>query len=664
MAKARAEILASLQSEDTATDALRALLRRHAATSDTFDFEEFFQALPARDHARFWEAVLGVCLSVLQRGAWMGADDGVANRTSASAESVAGVGQEEHEAALALLLGVVQMVRLFCGVAARAAPEPLVDTVIALHSILFYLPAGAGARLQLAAACMCADWWAKGRARREEVVTQTLPVLLVRALEEGGGQADVKRLLTVADCLSMLDFEDDSIDSLKDLLLRCVAHPVFLQAQEGRRFLAGLFALHAPFSRDLHAAVKTQLPAGNRRVLEAYGDVYFRAWQLLARVRGDADGEEEEGAEEAEAAAEAARGGSDASLAAALDDCLRDLVDHVIHARSHALLRSLLRVLSVTHAQRQKREVEALMHRLYSPALWPALSVANPLVRRNAVTLLAEVYPLRDPSAGVQAKEEQLTRLHDVMRSLLDDPDAGVREVAVQTACRVLGVFWELVPPATASGLLLRIVRDLAVDAASAAVRAAAVSGVTYVLRQQPLSHEPLRALLPALGPVLHDKRERVRVAFCELLLCLRPLRAIRFYSVAPLDHILARLAADAHLPAVAARLTDLLMPSFCPANATGTAQTSRAVALMRRHPLAARAFFRHAHRFMAVQHVAKLVLLLHCAIAHAMEKGSTSVRVQDSGRKRRAEDVAVAASGSEEEEEEGQDSGAPVRVR
>ena len=47
---------------------------------------------------------------------------------------------------------------------------------------------------------------------------------------------------------------------------------------EGRRFLAFLFGLHPRFIDDIHTTVKNQLPC-NKSLVEAFGEVYFRAWR-------------------------------------------------------------------------------------------------------------------------------------------------------------------------------------------------------------------------------------------------------------------------------------------------------------------------------------------------------------------------------------------------
>ena len=65
-----------------------------------------------------------------------------------------------------------------------------------------------------------------------------------------------------------------------------------------------------------------------------------------------------------------------------------------------------------------------------------------------------------------------------------------------QGACRVLSVFWEMVPIDTTRALLTRVVGRLASDGASPLVRLAAVEGLTLLL-ECPASHSVLKSMLP-----------------------------------------------------------------------------------------------------------------------------------------------------------------------
>jgi condensin-2 complex subunit G2 len=156
----------------------------------------------------------------------------------------------------------------------------------------------------------------------------------------------------------------------------------------------------------------------------------------------------------------------------------------------------------------------------------------------------------------------------------LYDESVAVRCIAVTGVCRVLGVYWELIPEHTIRVLLAHVVNDLAHDSSSSNVRAAVVEGLRYLLDNH-LSHPVLKgnsnnvcvshnilALLPTLSTLLHDNAEKVRSEFVTLLASIKPIKSIKFYDISPVDHLLARLAID---PALAQKITELLLNSYFP---------------------------------------------------------------------------------------------------
>ena len=180
-----------------------------------------------------------------------------------------------------------------------------------------------------------------------------MPYLIVKSLEEESLQADVKRVYAVRTALLLLDFEDESADSLKDLLLRCMMSPLYLRCVEGGKFLSYLFGMHPTFIEDLHETIRNQIPCGKRSLLQAYGAVYFRAWK-------EASGQ---------------------YLMKLEEDCVQDLINCAVHASSPAMFKSIRHVLSEFMANKAYRGVDEMLLRLYEPILWRALHVANPIVR-------------------------------------------------------------------------------------------------------------------------------------------------------------------------------------------------------------------------------------------------------------------------------------------
>jgi hypothetical protein len=78
------------------------------------------------------------------------------------------------------------------------------------------------------------------------------------------------------------------------------------------------------------------------------------------------------------------------------------------------------------------------------------VQVANSNVRRNALLLLVDVFPLQDPDACKEEKEAMLEKQFNLFEKLLLDVSPEVRSVAVEGVCRILRLFWEIVPSSAA----------------------------------------------------------------------------------------------------------------------------------------------------------------------------------------------------------------------
>jgi len=180
-------------------------------------------------------------------------------------------------------------------------PYPLMATIQKLHDILILLVAEESAAavgmgnnnsnnkkstraaaissLRSSISRICEHWWLQKEAGAENFITQLIPHLLVTALKPGAHDSDVKRLHKVSGALLLLDFEDESIESIQSLLLRCADSALFLKSAEGRRFLAFLFSVHIGLHGSLLEVFRTQLVDCPPRVATACGEVLYAAWK-------------------------------------------------------------------------------------------------------------------------------------------------------------------------------------------------------------------------------------------------------------------------------------------------------------------------------------------------------------------------------------------------
>jgi condensin-2 complex subunit G2 len=276
---------------------------------------------------------------------------------------------------------------------------------------------------------LCESWWLANAMHRDTLIAQCLPLLVVQALDGQEFQkSQIKKLYKLKDAFQVVDFTNPSSDSLRSLLLRVASNPLCLRMPEGKKFLASLFQ-DPDLVTDLHLAFRAQIPDAKKTILQAYGEIYRKAWKQAA----DAAPEVRDAIEH---------------------QALQDLMHAAIHVSSPAMAKFILTVLEPVHADKKSPQVAGLLYRLYSPILWRSLAAANPLVRKNAVTVLEQVYPLQDPSQ-TQMKEA-VSKGTAALKSALQDVDPRVRVAGSEATARICAMFWDALPAADIRMLLNR----------------------------------------------------------------------------------------------------------------------------------------------------------------------------------------------------------------
>lgn len=260
-------------------------------------------------------------------------------------------------------------------------------------------------------------------------------------------------------------------------------------------------------------------------------------------------------------------------------------MEAAILASMPSMAANLRRVLAGFHGQKHQAGVDKLLLDLYEPILFRRLNAANPEVRRNALSIFLDAFPLRDPQEGNEETDRRLGEQFALLTMALRDEVPAVRVAAVHGVCRVLNEYWELIPAAVTAGYIKQLAGELAVDGASPAVRAA-VAEALAALVDNALAQPLLKAVLPQLEPMLYDASARVRCAFADLLLALRGIRALRWHDVVAPQRLLDVMASD--VPPVSERIQRLLLPSYLPDLESGPALVA---ALLRTSPDAGRAF-------------------------------------------------------------------------
>ncbi|XP_078199417.1 condensin-2 complex subunit G2 isoform X9 [Callithrix jacchus] len=423
--------------------------------------------------------------------------------------------------------------------------EALLECVIILNGILYALPESER-KLQSSIQDLCVTWWEKGLPAKEDTGKTAFVMLLRRSLETKTG-ADICRLWRIHQALYCFDYDLEESREIKDMLLECFININYIKKEEGRRFLSSLFNWNINFIKMIHGTIKNQLQGLQKSLMVYIAEIYFRAWKKA----------------------------SGKILETIENDCIQDFMFHGIHLPRRSPVHSKVReVLSYFHHQKKVRQgVEEMLYRLYKPILWRGLKARNSEVRSNAALLFVEAFPIRDPSFHAIEMDSEIQKQFEELYSLLEDPYPMVRSTGILGVCKITSKYWEMMPPTILIDLLKKVTGELAFDTSSADVRCSVFKCLPMILDNK-LSHPLLEQLLPALRYSLHDNSEKVRVAFVDMLLKIKAVRAAKPEEI------------------------------WC----------ERCVTLVQMNHAAARRFYQYAHEQTACTNIAKLIhVIRHC---------------------------------------------------
>jgi len=453
----------------------------------------------------------------------------------------------------------------------------------------------------------CETWWNGNFQHKELLTTQWIPLMISRTLDIDAKQADLKRLWSVKETLSLFDYNDASSEYIKTLILRTVSCPLYLKYADGQKLLSYFFQLNAAMISQLHQSARVQVPNAKKPILQAYGKIYLKAWKdahdykySMNKENIDIDSSYEE---------------SQTLKSAIEENALQDLVYASIHVSSPSMIKAVHHMLTPILEQNQTGSIELLIYRLYTPILWRALNARNVSIRIKAVSILPSVFPLRNPESNESQKIASMDKCLEALNLLLKDSYPQVRAAACESAISILMIFWDAVPSESIRILLHLITAKHASDSSSALVRKSAIVNITRLLSLQS-SHPVLRAILPSLGNLIHDKIEKVRLSVVRMLLKIKKTKGIKYYHVVPIDHLLARLSmersrSDSRTNSVGSALTGLLLNSFFPQGASGSQQINRTLGFLSDAPDAAIVFYKNISSHLNINSISKLAAML-----------------------------------------------------
>ncbi|XP_039204522.1 condensin-2 complex subunit G2 isoform X1 [Crotalus tigris] len=550
-------------------------IQLHKDASDSFDLHELVQELPRKQKETLWNRLKDLLAKVLLDNPieeWQRVkDDCMETEKNAAQMQIAAVIQGVATIVIASIPTLDENIDI----------KALLECVVILNGILSALP-DSEKSLSGAVQCLNECWWKKGLEGKEQFGKTAFLMLLKKSLgKKTFVEADITRLYHLHSALLCFDYDSEESNEIKDLLLQCYMSPGYIKKEEGRRFLSFLFTWNVNFIKLIHGTIKNQFLCFPRSLMKHVAEIYFRAWKK-----------------------------SSGEILEVIEySCIQDFIHHAVHLPRKSPLHAKVReLLSYFHKQNKCRQgVEEVLYRLYQPILWRALKTRNSEIRSNAALLFGDAFPILDPNFNKQDMEKEIQRQFDELFALLEDPQPLVRSTGVLGVSKITCKYWEMIPATVIAGLLKTLIEDLAFDASSADVRCAVFKCLPIIL-DNILSHPLLEQFLPTLKYNLHDNSEKVRVAFVDMLLKIKAMKAAKFWKICPVEHLLTRLEIDSR--PVSRRLVNLLISSFLPINQPEV-WCERCVTLIQMNASAARTFYQYVHEYTSPTNIAKLMLTI-----------------------------------------------------
>ncbi|XP_066483949.1 condensin-2 complex subunit G2 [Tiliqua scincoides] len=571
-------------------------IQLHKDATDSFDLNELLQELSRKQKEALWDKLKHILTQAL-------IEDPVEEwqRVGEVDDDMEIERAPQKEQTIAVIQAVTTIVAASIPVVDENINiKVLLECALILNGILYALPDSEKSLLG-AIQRLCEQWWEKGLEGKEQFGKTAFVMLLKNSLEKKTVVgADIIRLWHLHQALLCFDYDLEESNEVKDLLLSCFMSVSYIKKEEGRRFLSFLFTWNINFIKMIHGTVKNQLQCFPRSLMTNIAEIYFRAWKK-------ASGE---------------------ILELIEHGCIQDFMHHAIHLPRNSPLHPKVReLLSYFHKQNKCRQgVEEVLYRLYQPILWRALKARNSEVRSNAALLFVDAFPILDPHFNKEDTDNEIQRQFDELFSLLEDPQPLVRSTGVLGVSKIAFKYWEMIPATVLADLLKTLIEDLAFDTTSADVRCCVFKCLPIIL-DNVLSHPLLEQLLPALKYNLHDNSEKVRVAFVDMLLKIKSVRAAKFWKICPIEHLLTRLEIDSR--PVSRRLVNLLFSSFLPIDQPEEVWCERCVTLIQMNPAAARKFYQYAYEYTSPTNIAKLMLTIQNCLNACIQQG---LKTSDSG--------------------------------
>jgi hypothetical protein len=335
----------------------------------------------------------------------------------------------------------------------------------------------------------CEMLWDKNFPLKNKFVVQTIPIRLNLAIKEEK-VLDIRRCYRMKEALLLFDFNDPLIEDLKKIIFRATYSFHFLKTSYGRRYLSFIFSVIHQLIPGLICIIKNQLPNGRKSLATLYGNVLFRSWKW-----------------------------STGKCKLMLDEALQFFTYAALYAANSGLHIRLLILLEQFNKNRTNKDLRSILYRCYDPLLINSLSAQNAFVRKNALSLLDETYPVQDPNCTPINSKLNLEAQNNMLLRLLRDCCPDIRAKSVEVITRLCLKFWPLLRADLVCKIFAIIANDLVFDSQSILCRIKSIMAIGALMRRPEI--KPLfKSFIKRLNLILKDSNEMARVAFASILYC------------------------------------------------------------------------------------------------------------------------------------------------
>ncbi|XP_069687971.1 condensin-2 complex subunit G2-like [Periplaneta americana] len=444
--------------------------------------------------------------------------------------------EEEHADQRSILIQNILFLAEQCiNISEPFVCEDLVRIMLALQD--FLLDDDVPMRIQKKIAHILTLWCIKGLLSTHVLCVKVFHYLLSASLRKKALLADIKQLWKFCSSMWENSWNGEMLSQVKPLLLKMVHSERILNVKCGCRLVAFFLCYEENFVVMLHEQIKIALKSCSKKQATAYGEIYCLAMRSASAEIREVIGEV----------------------------CLKDLILHVLQARRHEfelskLGQQLMNVLNVIHSNMTHATIGSLVVKVYNPHIWRFITSSSNIYRANTAEVLLQLYPFQHPVGHSMENRRLLELQYDTIAKLLTDNCHIIRITTCREICRILYEFWPAIPVRWRHQYLQVLIRDLSTDGSCFEVRRSVYKYMSSLLKNEKAA-DFMKTMLPELQKNIHDKNEKVRLAFVQLLLNVKRSGLLCYWKIVPADLLIVQLERERSL--VGEQLAALMMSNI-----------------------------------------------------------------------------------------------------